>query len=178
MLGYVLVPTSASSIVTGDILNAQPLVGPAATGLSVRGNPAAKIECTSAPTISTYFHRACHEYGSPIHERWIHLCVQRPDRSGRRVSYRVVSQTMWTNNNLGFYSAGVWRNCAPALLGSGIPTPTTSTSTSTNGTWATVSSDYLFNAGDTVGLSAATSVQPIVMGTPSEIYLNISLISC
>lgn len=43
VLGYVLVPTSATSIVTADILNSQPLLSPGFTGLSNRGTPSGRI---------------------------------------------------------------------------------------------------------------------------------------
>jgi len=53
VLGYVLVPANATTIVTADILNSQPMLGPGYTGLVDRGTPAGRLYANNTQTIGS-----------------------------------------------------------------------------------------------------------------------------
>ena len=52
VLGYILIPALATSVITANILNSQPLISPAFGGISLRGNPAGRIYA-SAQTVAS-----------------------------------------------------------------------------------------------------------------------------
>lgn len=66
VLGFVLVPANASSIVTADILNSQPLLSPGFGGVDARGTPVGSMYATAGTSMATGTVTQCTSMASRI----------------------------------------------------------------------------------------------------------------